>query len=350
MIRVAHVVSSLAIGGAERLVIDLACAQLAAGMMPAIVDLARDEGPLTADARARGVRVAEVGHSRSRVGRMTALARELVRHADAVHLHNPWALRAALPLLPAITGPVVYTRHGASPYARASWRAIHRLARPFIDHVTFVTAEARAAFEATHGAVTAHHLIPNGVAVPAESLVRARARQLRLGVVGRLVELKGQHVVIDALAGLPAGVRERVQLHLFGDGPERDRLRALAAARVPVAFHGFVTDREQIYAAIDVLVVASRTEGQSMAIVEAMARGLPVIATAVGDNPVLVRAGETGLLVAYGDARALGAAITRLLDSPDLVAAFGRAGRARAAAHHTIEAVVTKYRALYARA
>jgi len=348
-LRVAHVVSSLAIGGAERLVVDLACAQLAAGIEPAIVDLARVEGPLAADARTRGVRVIDLGRSRSRAARAAVLAIELARRCDAVHVHNPWALRAALPILPVVRGRIVYTRHGASPYARAAWRAVHRIARPFVDRVTFVTAEARAAFEGAHGRSPARHVvIPNGVAIPDELQARARGPRLRLGIVGRLVELKGQHVALAAIAALATTARERVELHLFGDGPERGRLRALAAAHdVPVAFHGVVIDRERMYAAIDVLVVASRMEGQSMAIVEAMARALPVIATAVGDNAALVRDGVTGLVVPYGDPRALGGAIARLVDTPELVEVFGQAGRARAAAHHAIDAVAAKYRALY---
>lgn len=347
--RVTHVVSSLQIGGAERLVVDLAAAQRRAGVEVCIVDLGRDDRPLAVAAGALGVRVVRVGRLRSRVARVAAIAGLLAGRDGAVHVHNPWALRAVLPVLPTVRGHVVYTRHGAHPYASRSWRAVHRVARGFVDRVTFVTPEARAAFEGTHGGAPERHVvIENGVVVPAEPPARAPSPRLRFGAVGRLVELKGQRLVLDAIAALPLEQRARVEVHLFGDGPERDRLADQARtslAGVPVAFHGTVLDRDRIYDAIDVLVVGSRTEGQSMAIMEAMARGVPVIATAVGGNPELV--GEGGLLVPAGDRAAIRDAVSRLLADPDLVVRLGRAGHARVAARHSIDAVAAKYDALY---
>jgi glycosyltransferase involved in cell wall biosynthesis len=345
---VAHVVSSLHIGGAERLVVDLAGAQRRSGLAPWIVDLGADEGALAATA---GVRVIRIGRLRSHLARTAALAALLAGRRQAVHVHNPWALRAVLPILPAVRGRVVYTRHGPFPYDRVAWRAIHRVARRFVDHVTFVTDEARAAFEAAHGASEQRHVvIENGVVVAPVAPPRSPPARLRIGSVGRLVELKGHRFLLDAITGLAASERARVELHLFGDGPERERLADQArSVGATVVFHGMVVDRERIYSAIDVLAMPSRTEGQSMAILEAMARGMPVIATRVGGNVQLVRDGETGLLVPPGDPTALGGAIARLLAEPALAIQLGRAGHARIAAHHSIDAVAGKYARLYAR-
>jgi glycosyltransferase involved in cell wall biosynthesis len=352
MRRVAHVVSSLQIGGAERLVVDLAGAQLRSGLDAWIVDLGRSDGPLDAIARALGVRVVRIGRLRSHLARTAALAAILAGRDHPVHVHNPWALRSVLPILPTLRGRVVYTRHGASPYDRGAWRAIHWCARRFIDHVTFVTDEARASFETAHGASPERHVvIENGVMVEPKVPRRIPPARLRIGAVGRLVELKGQRYIIDAIAGLPPGVRARIELHLFGDGPERGRLADQARAALAdttVVFHGTVIDRERIYSAIDVLAMASRTEGQSMAIMEAMARGVPVIATKVGGNPQLVRDGVTGMLVPAGDSSAIRAAVARLLAEPELVVKFGRASHARIAARHSIDAVAHKYATLYA--
>jgi glycosyltransferase involved in cell wall biosynthesis len=193
-------------------------------------------------------------------------------------------------------------------------------------------------------------VIENGVAVPRDIPYRPRPLRLRIGSVGRLVELKGQHLVLDAIAALPHDQRARIEVHLFGDGPERSALanRAAASLRdVPVTFHGMVIDREQIYSAIDVLAVGSRTEGQSMAIMEAMARGVPAIATNVGGNAELVRDGDTGLLVPPGDPFAMRDAIARMLADFDLVCRLGRASHALIAAQHSIDAVAAKYLALY---
>ena len=350
--RVLHIVSSLEIGGAERLVVDLAHAQQLAGLEASIVDLGRHERPLAEAARGLGVRVVRAGRLRSRLLRGAALGGLLAWRDHAIHLHNPWALRAVLPILPAIRGRVIYTRHGASPYGSRLWRALHRLARPFIDRITFVTDEARAAFELTHGHSPGHHVvIENGVAVAAEPPHRPRPLRLRVGMVGRLVELKGQRLVLEAIAALPPDARTRVEAHVFGDGLERERLAEYARASlsdVAVVFHGTVIDRKPIYDAIDVLAVGSRMEGQSMAIMEAMARGVPVIATNVGGNAQLVRDGETGVLVPPGDSTAIQDAVVRMLADPDLVTRLGRASHARIVAHHSIDAVAAKYRELYA--
>jgi L-malate glycosyltransferase len=350
--RIVHLLSSLKIGGAERLAVDLACAQLRAGLDVSIIELGGDEQELAAHARRIGVKVFGVGQLRSKIARVSALGALLAGRDLVLHIHNPWALRAVLPILPAIRGRVIYTRHGASPYCSLTWRTVHRLARGFVDRVTFVTEEAKDAFEAVHGASPGRHVVvEKGVAVassaPARILSSAR---LRVGSVGRLVELKGQRHTLAAVSSLAGGARERVEIHMFGDGPERERLTDYARASladVPVSFHGMVIDRDEIYEAIDLLVVASRTEGQSLAIMEAMARGIPVIATNVGGNPQLVRDGETGMLVPAGDSGAIRDRLARVLAEPELLPRLGRASHARIVAHHSIETMAEKYRGLY---
>lgn len=349
--RVAHVVSSLGVGGAERLVVDLSQAQRRCGLEVAILDLGPDEGELADIARAADVEVIRVGRHRSRLGRLAALARRLVaRPAQAVHVHNPGALRAVLPLLPFAGGPVLYTRHGPSPYGTEKWRALHRVARSFVHRITFVTEDARRAFQAAHGTDWPDAVIRNGVPVSHAPPIRTLGLRLRLGAVGRLVELKQQRLILDAVSALPPALRARVEIHLFGDGPERDELaRRAATAGVPVAFHGTVLDREVIYAHVDVLVVSSRTEGLSMAILEAMARAVPVIATDVGGNRELVHDDRTGLLVPANDVHALGAAIERTIREPTLTARLGRASHELVAQRYSIDEVAQRYRELYAR-
>jgi len=165
--------------------------------------------------------------------------------------------------------------------------------------------------------------------------------------VGRLVALKGQRDVIDAVARLR--LAPAVELHFFGDGPERDALHAHAAALIPgqAVFHGAVVDREQIYGSIDLLVVASRMEGLSLVIMEAMARQIPVIATAVGGNSRLVVAGKTGILVAYGDADALSAALQTLASDRVQRDRLAAAGRQHIAQNYSLESAAQILRPLY---
>ena len=153
--------------------------------------------------------------------------------------------------------------------------------------------------------------------------------------VGRLVERKGVHLLLDALASLPP--ERRVVLRVVGDGPERPRLQEQAerlGLGSRVVFHGFVVAgraqgahrgvrRFVLPAVVD---AKGDTEGLGVVLLEAMGYGKPTIASAAGGIVDIVRDGRNGFLVPPGDAPALAAAITRMMDDP---AAARRDGRPR---------------------
>ena len=151
---------------------------------------------------------------------------------------------------------------------------------------------------------------------------------------GRLVEEKGVEVLLDAAALLPAGVRVRV----LGSGRLRTRVEdRVAREGLPVDLLGAGTpaDAAALLAGSRAAVLpATWPENCPMSVLEAAARGVPVVASAVGGVPELVEDGRTGLLVPPGDAPALAAALTRLVQDPGLAAALGSAGRARVATRH----------------
>jgi glycosyltransferase involved in cell wall biosynthesis len=106
-------------------------------------------------------------------------------------------------------------------------------------------------------------------------------------------------------------------------------------------------DREIIYASIDVLAVASRMEGLSLVIMEAMARAIPVVATEVGGNSRLVSTERTGLSVPYADSAAMASALRRLLTDPDLASKLGAAGRRHVESRYSLESAQQKLLELY---
>jgi len=173
----------------------------------------------------------------------------------------------------------------------------------------------------------------------------------RAGWVGRLSIEKGPDVMVDAITVLgPQGVR----LSLIGEGVMRDVLQRRAASRGVagyISWHGAVREAGRLLAAFDVLVLSSRTEGTPMVLLEGMAAGVPVVATAVGGVPDVVGADEA-LLVPPGDLPALSAAILAVRDQPEQARA--RAGRARErllrefAAEPWVARHVDLYRALIA--
>jgi sugar transferase (PEP-CTERM/EpsH1 system associated) len=173
---------------------------------------------------------------------------------------------------------------------------------------------------------------------------------LVLGTVGRLDPVKAQRDLLAALARL-APRHPGLRLELVGDGPLRDALAAEARERGiadRVRFRGEVARPEDAYAAFDVFALPSLNEGISNTILEAMASGLPVVATRVGGNPELVVEGATGTLVSPEDPAELAGAIERYLDDPALRRAHATAGRERAERDFSIRTMVRRYEDLYA--
>lgn len=172
---------------------------------------------------------------------------------------------------------------------------------------------------------------------------------LVVGVVGRLSPEKGHMVLLRALA--QAG-RQGVDLHalLVGQGQERERLhegaRALGLEK-RCFFTGHVRGLAPYYRAMDMLALPSYSEGMPNAALEGMIMGLPVIASAVGGVPEVVRHGATGLLVPAGDSAALAGALITLANDPVLRGNMGTAGRSAVVAAHSPEKRARSMCALY---
>ncbi|MER2507286.1 MAG: glycosyltransferase [Amaricoccus sp.] len=166
--------------------------------------------------------------------------------------------------------------------------------------------------------------------------------ETRLVAIGRLVEQKGQLLLVEAMAH---ALREHpaLRLTLVGDGELRGPIEAAITARGltgRVTITGWVDEarvRDEL-AAAHALVMPSFAEGLPMVVMEAMAAGRPVIATAIAGVPELVVPGETGWLVPAGDPEALARAMVALAGTPrDRLAAMGAAGRARPLDRHDID-------------
>jgi glycosyltransferase involved in cell wall biosynthesis len=173
--------------------------------------------------------------------------------------------------------------------------------------------------------------------------------ELVVGAVGRLLPVKDQQSFLRAL-GLLARSGLRFTAIIAGDGPLKDELAAVAQAEglgSRVRLIGERSDVESVLAALDIFVLSSISEGLSNTILEAMASGVPVVATAVGGADELVVHGRTGLLVPSRDEQALAGAIRTLADDPARRAAMGVEGRRRAEEHFSVARMVEAYEDLY---
>jgi sugar transferase (PEP-CTERM/EpsH1 system associated) len=197
---------------------------------------------------------------------------------------------------------------------------------------------------------------PGGVRAPIEGSPFNGSPGLWLvGTVGRMQTVKNQldlaRAFVQVLAAAPS-LRATLRLVMVGDGPLRAEALALLqqAGVADLAWlPGERRDMPQVMRGLNAFVLPSLAEGISNTILEAMACGLPVIATDVGGNPDLLDAGRTGLLVQAGQAAALADAVQRLAQDPPAAAAMGRAGRARVEREFSLQAMVAAYLGLYER-
>jgi glycosyltransferase involved in cell wall biosynthesis len=175
----------------------------------------------------------------------------------------------------------------------------------------------------------------------------AAATDPLVGVVGRLVPIKDIPCFLEA-AAVVARARPDTRFAVVGDGELRAELETRAAGLGGrVTFLGWRQDLEAVYADLDVVVNSSRNEGTPVALIEAMAAGRPVVATAVGGTSDLLGGGDRGRLVPPADPRALGEAILSALDQPEDTARRARAARDYVLAHHSVERLLRDIDELY---
>jgi glycosyltransferase involved in cell wall biosynthesis len=192
-------------------------------------------------------------------------------------------------------------------------------------------------------------VIHNGVHPGPPRTFEASGRPLRVLTVSRLIERKGIDTLIRAIALLKA---RPIELAVVGDGPRRDRLAALArelGVADRVQFLGFLP-QAQVRAEstrAGVFALASHSESCSMALLQAIGSGTPVIATRVGGNPELVMDGDNGLLFEVGDAAGAARALARLQDEPGLCERFGRRNHELAHQKFSWQTVASRYEALF---
>jgi glycosyltransferase involved in cell wall biosynthesis len=201
--------------------------------------------------------------------------------------------------------------------------------------------------------------IPNGVDVAATPTRRPADTRAALGIpaksrlVGMIARLAPQKGVSDFIRAGRQVLEVCPDAHLLlgGDGPLADQAESLGRSLgLDGRLHllGEIDAPLDLVAALDVVVVASRSEGSSLAAMEAMALSKPVVGTAVGGVAEIIADGDTGLLVPPGRPSALAEGIRRLLDSPERAREMGERGRRRAAERFDVRTMVERTKAVYA--
>lgn len=230
-------------------------------------------------------------------------------------------------------------------------QALNTLTWRLADRIVCVSeSTARFFSQRTHADARRVVSIPNGVdASRFRHGGRARPRRPVVVSVGRLESQKGYDMLIKAVK-LCADGGVDAEFAIAGDGPQRQELEQKISGYAlggKVQFVGRTDDVSGLLAAADVFVSPSRWEGMPNVVLEAMAAGLPVVATAVGGTTELVVHGQTGLLVPPDDTRAMADALTALVSTPTYRRKLGKRARARVLKHFTWERNVAAFSALY---
>lgn len=303
------------------------------------------------------------GHGWRVFRQMVRLLRE---HRPAiVHTRNLAALEMQIPAWFAGVPGRLHGEHGrdmSDPNGtNARYRLVRRLMASFVKHYVAVSESLEHYLVDSVGidpsrisricnGVDERRFVPLLEAIPAPS---GRERPLVVGTVGRMDEVKGHRTLIEAIALLLHDAptrRSTLRVSLCGDGPTLPSIAADIEARGlrdVVDLLGERADVPDVMQALDIFVLPSLAEGISNTILEAMATGLPVVATAVGGNSELVRNGLTGYLVPAGDAQALASAMLRYLDDAALRRAHGDSARAEIEQSFSLSEMVERYRVLY---
>ena len=364
--RVAHLIKGLGRGGAERLIPQT----LRAGSDAfeySVGDFLPWKDALAGEVEAAGARVHCFG-TRTHAGLLASVPKVAAwlrdEGVDLVHAHLPLAGVVARMAGRLAGVPVIYTEHNLQERYHPLTRRANALTWRWQSRVVAVSGEVAGSIERhleRHGPRVPVRVVLNGIEVDRPAPDPARVSSLRRAldlpseapVVGTVAVLRRQKRLdlwLEAARRLLAG-RSDIRFVIVGDGPLRRELEAETerlGLSSTVRFAGLQEDVAPYLALFDLFLISSEFEGLPLALLEAMAAGVPVVATAVGGIPEAIAADREGLLVPFGHPGALADAVGPLLDDPSRRSRLVRAARERVARDFSVERMARELEALYA--
>lgn len=349
-IRIAHVVGSLTYGGAENQVVKIVNGLDSGRFSKYLVTFVHKTGGQNNLVAPDVVRYT-VG--KRGIRKLLDLARFLRRERIQIIQTHMYAsnLIGSLAAWLAGTPVVITTEHGKN-----TWKTRrHHLAERFVIN-PLVSVRVAVSKDILRIRMNKDHVperkitfIPNCVDIPGERQCRAKKEETVIGTVGRLVPAKDYRTLLIAAKGVIAA-KPYVKFLLVGDGEEREMLEKTASSlniASHVQFSGWQSDVGYYLDQIDLFVLSSITEGIPVALLEAMAKGVPVVATNVGGIPEVIENGLNGFLVQPGRPECLTNAILNMLDRKEARDRLGKAARATVMKSFAVTRICREYETLY---
>lgn len=293
------------------------------------------------------------------ISELTSLLRN--RRVDLLHTHDHKSTIAGILAARWLNIPVVSTVHGVEKLSlktRLNEFAEVKMAR-FADKVIAVSGELRKFLIAEgvpsdkvvviHNGVDVEKFRPRRDSGVSKKNPNQTADGFAVGIIGRLSIEKGHSDFLQAAAEVAARFPS-TRFLIVGEGPLEGELRDLATKlgiTDKVVFTGFRSDIESVIAGLDVVVMASKTEGTPMVLLEAMALAKPIVATRVGGIPEVIRDKETGILINAGDEKALSEAMISLLRDKERSLQIGLKARQYVEQVHACDKWIEKIEGIY---
>lgn len=281
---------------------------------------------------------------------------------DVVHSHSGVWLKAALAAKRAGVAGTVHTVHGLHDVERSRDRlmmfagalatdAVVAVSHPLASYLTDRARIRTNKVSRVLNGVDHARFAPEGPVADLRDRLGLPPDAVLVGMVARFSEVKDHATLLRAF-DIVRRAHPDAHLVLVGDGELRGAVEAeIDRVEMGANVHlvGSLGDTAPVYRALDIFVLSSRNEGTSMSILEALACGLPVVATEVGGTPDLMRDGVHGVLVPSQDSSRLASALGRLIGNEAERHAMGQAARQHAAANHTLDRMVVEYESIYTR-
>ncbi|CAH2716885.1 N-acetyl-alpha-D-glucosaminyl L-malate synthase [Neobacillus rhizosphaerae] len=350
MTKILYLLNFVGKGGTEKYVLDL----IHAVGPENCVFIYSEEGPGLEDFIRAKVKMYQVNMNGPFDFNAAKQIKRIIQAEKVEVVHAQFLRENYLAILAKITGArckVIWTYHVDVPMGKAI-RSLNKMMTSFNHKVITVSHFMHQQLAKKGVSMNKLTLIYNGVEGPADSHPLTSLREVPvITVVGRLREEKGQDFLINSLADLRSQHPSlKWECHIYGEGPQQEELVSLVQhlnLRDFVQFKGFSTNKEMLYLNSDIVVVPSSNEALSYVAMEALSYSRVVVATNVGGLPEVIKPGETGELVEYGNREELANVLHSVLTNHELVQKLSRYGRKYFDEHFTLVKMIEETTAIY---